>query len=131
MRPVIELIDRVAKTNISVLLVGETGVGKELLAREVHERSPRARRPILRLAYASLSESHLEYELFGYEKDAFPGATEAKPGLFEVTDGGTVPVGVLHTRFGRSSTSPRPTNSRPVNEDKHARRELCYPVKRQ
>jgi DNA-binding NtrC family response regulator len=90
MRKVHELAARVAHGQISVLLLGETGVGKEVLAEVVHRRSPRHKAPFLRLNCAALSETLLESELFGHEKGAFTGATQAKPGLFETADGGTV-----------------------------------------
>jgi DNA-binding NtrC family response regulator len=79
-----------ARGLISVLLLGETGAGKEVLARTVHERSPRAHRPFLGLNCAALSASLLEAELFGHEKGAFTGAHESRPGLFEAAEGGTV-----------------------------------------
>jgi DNA-binding NtrC family response regulator len=85
-----EVIDRVALGNISVLLLGETGSGKEILAEAMHNRSPRHARPLLRLNCAALSESLLESELFGHEKGAFSGAVAAKPGLLETAEGGTV-----------------------------------------
>jgi transcriptional regulator with PAS, ATPase and Fis domain len=90
MREIHALIDRIAPSDIPVLLLGETGVGKELLAERVHRASPRAARPMLRLNCAALSEQLVESELFGYEKGAFTGATSAKPGLIETANGGTV-----------------------------------------
>jgi two-component system, NtrC family, response regulator AtoC len=84
------LLDRVARSTLHVLILGETGVGKEVLAGELHRRSPRADRPFLRLNCAAISESLLESELFGYEKGAFTGAVTAKPGLLETASGGTV-----------------------------------------
>jgi len=90
MKHVYELAARVAKGSISVLLLGETGVGKEILAEAIHEYSPRSRKPLLRLSCVALSESLLESELFGHEKGAFTGAHQAKPGLIESADGGTV-----------------------------------------
>jgi two-component system response regulator AtoC len=84
------LAERVAGAPISVLLLGETGAGKEVLAEHIHRRSPRAAGPLLRLNCAALSESLLESELFGHEKGAFTGALRAKPGLLETADKGTV-----------------------------------------
>jgi len=84
-----EQAQRAATGMISVLILGETGVGKEVLARAIHERSPRASGPFLPINCAALSESLLESELFGHEKGAFTGALAAKPGLFETADGGT------------------------------------------
>ncbi|HVE87722.1 MAG TPA: sigma 54-interacting transcriptional regulator [Myxococcales bacterium] len=85
-----KLIDKVAAGNINVLVMGETGAGKELVAEAVHRRSPRAQRPFVRINCAALSESLLESELFGHERGAFTGATEAKAGLLESASGGTV-----------------------------------------
>jgi DNA-binding NtrC family response regulator len=79
-----------AKSPISVLVLGETGVGKEVLARAIHDASARASKPFLGLNCAALSETLLESELFGHEKGAFTGAVQARPGLFEGADGGTV-----------------------------------------
>jgi transcriptional regulator with GAF, ATPase, and Fis domain len=84
------LIATVAAGDLSVLIVGETGVGKELFAEMVHRTSPRARRPFLRLNCASISETLLESELFGHEEGAFTGATRLKEGKFELADGGTL-----------------------------------------
>jgi two-component system response regulator AtoC len=85
-----QLVARVAAADISVLLHGETGVGKEVIAELVHRGSARAARPFLKLNCAALSEALLESELFGHEKGAFTGAVAAKPGLLEVAEGGTV-----------------------------------------
>jgi len=84
------LLDVIAPSPLSVLILGETGVGKEVFAEAIHRRSPRRDRPLLKLNCAALPESILEAELFGYEKGAFTGATAAKPGLFEAATGGTV-----------------------------------------
>jgi two-component system response regulator AtoC len=81
---------RAARGRISVLLLGETGVGKEVLARAIHAYSGRAKGPFLGVNCAALSESLLQSELFGHEKGAFTGAASARPGLFEAADGGTV-----------------------------------------
>lgn len=85
-----KLARRIASSNINVLLLGETGVGKEVMARTIHSFSPRASKPFLGLNCASLSETLFESELFGYEKGAFTGAQQTKPGLIETADGGTV-----------------------------------------
>ncbi len=84
------LVDRIAAGTISVLVLGETGAGKEILAERIHERSPRREHRMVRLNCAALTETLLESELFGYEAGAFTGATKAKPGLLEVANGGTV-----------------------------------------
>jgi two-component system response regulator AtoC len=90
MREIYEVLGRIAGGDISVLLLGETGVGKEVVAEAVHRLSPRAGRPFLRLNCAALSETLLESELFGHERGAFTGATNAKQGLLETASGGTV-----------------------------------------
>jgi two-component system, NtrC family, response regulator AtoC len=84
------IVTKVARGDVSVLVFGETGVGKEVLARTIHESSPRAAAPLLTLNCGALSETLLEAELFGYERGAFTGATRAKPGLLESADGGTI-----------------------------------------
>jgi transcriptional regulator with GAF, ATPase, and Fis domain len=84
------LVERIAAGTISVILLGETGVGKEVLAEQIHRRSPRAHNPFVRLNCAALSESLLESELFGHERGAFTGAVQTKPGLLETAQGGTV-----------------------------------------
>ncbi len=90
MRRVISSIEQVAASDMSVLLVGETGVGKEVCAELVHRQSPRAANTFLRLNCSALPETLIESELFGYEKGAFTGATTARPGLIESANGGTV-----------------------------------------
>jgi two-component system, NtrC family, response regulator AtoC len=90
MKALYELAERVAGAPISVLLFGETGAGKEILAETIHRCSPRADKPFLRLNCGALSDSLLESELFGHEKGAFTGAVQTKPGLIESADGGTV-----------------------------------------
>jgi DNA-binding NtrC family response regulator len=87
---VFELVERVAASTISVLILGETGVGKELIAERVHRESPREAGPFLRLNCAALSETLLESELFGHERGAFTGAIAQKRGLLETANGGTV-----------------------------------------
>jgi transcriptional regulator with PAS, ATPase and Fis domain len=84
------LIERIAAGNIAVLVLGETGVGKEVMAEKIHKLSPRASKPYLRLNCAALTETLLESELFGHERGAFTGAVATKQGLLETADGGTV-----------------------------------------
>lgn len=84
------LVDRVAVGTIPVTLLGETGVGKEVIAERIHARSPRRDQPFVRINCAAVPELLLESELFGYERGAFTGAVRSKPGLFEAADGGTL-----------------------------------------
>jgi transcriptional regulator with GAF, ATPase, and Fis domain len=90
LREVLEQAAQVAPTSATVLLLGETGTGKELLARAIHARSKRAERPLIKVNCAALPPSLIESELFGHEKGAFTGATSSKPGRFELADGGTL-----------------------------------------
>ena len=90
MQAVERLISLVAPSDIGVLLLGETGVGKTIAAKEIHARSRHARGPFVRINCAALPETLLESELFGYERGAFTGATVQKPGLFETAAGGSV-----------------------------------------
>jgi transcriptional regulator with AAA-type ATPase domain len=90
MARVAELLRLVARGNISVLLLGETGVGKEVAARALHDASPRSQQPFLPLNCAATPDTLLESELFGHERGAFTGATSAKQGLIEAADGGTL-----------------------------------------
>ncbi len=86
----IKLIDRAAASDSTVLVTGETGSGKELVAKLLHARGPRKMRPFVVVECASLQEGLLQSELFGHERGAFTGADRAKPGLFEVAHGGTI-----------------------------------------
>jgi DNA-binding NtrC family response regulator len=89
MAPVVEAIDRVARTAATVLLQGESGTGKEVAARALHAKSPRAAAPFVAINCAVLAESLLESELFGHEKGAFTGAHALRRGRVELADGGT------------------------------------------
>jgi Nif-specific regulatory protein len=86
----IDIIDQVAKTDSSVLILGESGVGKELFAEQIHLRSPRNRAPFIRVNCAALPEGLLESELFGHVKGAFTNAVANRQGRFEMADGGTI-----------------------------------------
>jgi transcriptional regulator with AAA-type ATPase domain len=90
MRALYTLVDRIAPSDISVLVLGETGVGKDVIASAIHQRSRRRAKPFVRINCAALSESLLESELFGYEAGAFTGARGPKPGLLETAHEGTV-----------------------------------------
>lgn len=90
MHEFIAMVDRVASHSETVLITGETGTGKELIARTIHESSYRRNRPWVDINCAALPENLVESELFGYEKGAFSGADSSKPGLFELADKGTL-----------------------------------------
>jgi transcriptional regulator with GAF, ATPase, and Fis domain len=90
LKSVIEFIEKIAASDASVLILGETGTGKELVARAIHKRSNRASNPFIAVNCGALSESLLESELFGHEKGAFTGAVRDKPGRFELANGGTI-----------------------------------------
>jgi DNA-binding NtrC family response regulator len=90
MRGVLATVVRVAGSDASVLIEGESGTGKGLVAQAIHQQSPRARGPFLAVNCSGFQESLLESELFGHERGAFTGATAQKQGLFEVADGGTL-----------------------------------------
>ncbi len=90
MREIFATVNRVAPTRATVLLAGESGVGKDMIARAIHHHSPRADRPFVKINCTAIPENLMESELFGYEKGAFTGANIAKPGKFEQADTGTV-----------------------------------------
>jgi DNA-binding NtrC family response regulator len=90
MQDVFRLIQRAGPSEKAILILGESGTGKELVARALHRCSQRADKPMVTINCAALPETLLESELFGHEKGSFTGAVSAKPGLFEVADGGTL-----------------------------------------
>jgi DNA-binding NtrC family response regulator len=90
MRAVKQLIRQIAPTEVNVLIQGESGTGKEIVADALHELSDRRERPFLKISCAAIPETLLESELFGHERGAFTGAAAAKPGKFELADGGTL-----------------------------------------
>jgi len=90
MQEILGAVTRVAPTRTTVLLCGESGVGKDLIARAIHHHSPRAAQPFVKINCTAIPENLMESELFGFERGAFTGAVTAKPGRFEMADGGTV-----------------------------------------
>jgi two-component system, NtrC family, response regulator AtoC len=90
LRPIADLVARIAPTDLPVLLLGETGVGKDVFAERIHQLSRRAGKPFVRINAAALAETLFESELFGHEQGAFTGAVRGRPGLLESADGGTV-----------------------------------------
>jgi transcriptional regulator with PAS, ATPase and Fis domain len=90
MRRVFEMAERVAATDATVLILGESGTGKDLLAQEIHERSARCGRAFVAVNCAALPENLIESELFGYERGAFTGAAQQRKGKFELASGGTI-----------------------------------------
>ncbi|MFZ5469116.1 MAG: sigma-54-dependent transcriptional regulator [Myxococcota bacterium] len=90
LQAVFDVVKRAAPTKATVLILGESGTGKELIAQALHEESPRADKPFIKVNCAALSESLLESELFGHEKGSFTGAVGRKEGRFELADGGTL-----------------------------------------
>jgi DNA-binding NtrC family response regulator len=90
MRKTFEIAERVAPTDSTVLILGESGTGKDLLAQEIHARSPRAGKPFVAVNCAALPETLIESELFGFERGAFTGAAQQKKGKFELASGGTL-----------------------------------------
>jgi DNA-binding NtrC family response regulator len=127
LRRVLGLVERVAPATTPVLVTGETGVGKELVAREVHRLSPRAERPFIAVHIASLAPGLVPSALFGHERGAFTGATELARGRFELADGGTIfldEIGELGAedqvrllRVLQEGTFERVGGTRPIRSD--------------
>ncbi|MEM1349224.1 MAG: sigma 54-interacting transcriptional regulator [Myxococcota bacterium] len=90
MREIFRIVDKVAATQVNVLVLGETGTGKELIAKELHNRSDRASGPFITINCGAIPESLLESELFGHVKGAFTGAQATREGKFQAADGGTI-----------------------------------------
>ena len=101
MQAVIALADQVAPSDASILITGESGVGKEVMARYVHQKSRRATRPFISVNCAAIPENLLESELFGHEKGAFTGAVARRIGKFEEADGGTLLLDEISEMDGR------------------------------
>ncbi|MBA1437798.1 MAG: sigma-54-dependent Fis family transcriptional regulator [Epsilonproteobacteria bacterium] len=90
LKKVLSLADKACKTDANMLLLGESGVGKEVFASYIHKNSPRAKKPFVAINMAAIPDNLIESELFGFEKGAFTDATEAKAGQFELANGGTL-----------------------------------------
>jgi transcriptional regulator with PAS, ATPase and Fis domain len=90
MQETFSTVERIAPTRATVLLCGESGVGKDMIARAIHQHSPRKDRPFVKINCTAIPENLMESELFGYEKGAFTGANNSKPGKFETANTGTV-----------------------------------------
>ncbi|MGB2553750.1 sigma-54 factor interaction domain-containing protein, partial [Campylobacter sp. MOP51] len=86
----LSIAKKAAATDVSIMLMGESGVGKELFANFIHKNSPRANKPFIALNMAAIPENLIESELFGFEKGAFTDASAQKKGQFELADGGTL-----------------------------------------
>ena len=90
MEDLLQQVDIVAKSDSTVLICGETGTGKEVIARAIHQLSPRRDKPLVKINCAAIPASLLESELFGHDKGAFTGAINTHRGRFEIADGGTL-----------------------------------------
>jgi transcriptional regulator with GAF, ATPase, and Fis domain len=123
--PVLDQVRKVASTPTTVLLHGETGTGKELIARAIHELSPRRSGPLVRVNCAALSPALVESELFGHEKGAFTGAGQRRPGRFELANGGTL----LLDEVGEVPAATQPKLLRVLQEQEFERVGGSLPVR--
>ena len=122
MQSLFSLIRRVAPTNACVMITGESGSGKELVARAIHSHSPRAQRPFLALNCAALPETLMESEMFGHEKGSFTGAVDRKAGALELAEGGTLfldeigemPLAMQVKSAARAGRFPVPADRRQI-----------------
>jgi len=105
MKKVVALADQIAPSEASVLITGESGVGKEVFAKYIHQKSKRAEKPFISINCAAIPENLLESELFGHEKGAFTGAVARRIGKFEEANGGTLLL--IIARFTRTHRRPR------------------------
>jgi transcriptional regulator with GAF, ATPase, and Fis domain len=90
MQDVLRVVEMAAPSSASVLITGETGSGKEIVARTLHRLSPRAEKPFVAINCSAIPESLMESEIFGHERGAFTGASDRRLGCFELADGGTL-----------------------------------------
>ncbi|MCS7213820.1 MAG: sigma-54 dependent transcriptional regulator [Candidatus Calescibacterium sp.] len=125
MQNILGISKQVAKTDSNILIVGESGVGKEVLARYIHKVSPRANRPFVAINMSAIPDNLLESELFGYEKGAFTGAEKRKLGKFEIASGGTL----LLDEIGDMPLHLQPKILRVIQERKIERLGYNYPIK--
>ena len=125
----LDIVKKVAKSNTTVLIRGETGTGKELIAGAIHHNSLRATRNFVKVNCAALQENLLESELFGHEKGAFTGADKQRIGRFEQADGGTLfldEIGDMSRQHaGQDPARPAGARVRAARRHAHAARSTC------
>ena len=121
----LNIAKKAAQTDVSVMIMGESGVGKELFSRYIHENSKRKDKPLMAINMAAIPENLLESELYGYEKGAFTDATTTKKGLFELADGGTL----FLDEIGEMPLSLQPKLLRAIQEREIVRVGASKPIK--
>lgn len=114
MLQLMKVVSKVARTDANILITGENGTGKEILAREIHRLSPRGARPMLNVDMGAISESLFESELFGHERGAFTDAHESRPGKFEAANGSSLFMDELATSLSTPNQAPHRLQSRNV-----------------